>query len=50
MEEGYDFDMYGINKQIKSERLSEHFSNGILFHNQLKLSFFKMAPAFAQEQ
>lgn len=50
MKRGYDFGTYAMNKKIKLEQLSEHFSNGILFHNQLGLSFLEVAPAFFRER
>lgn len=50
MELGYDFETYAMYKKISSERLSEHFSHGIQFHNRMGLSFLKMAVAFFRER
>lgn len=50
MESGYDFGIYAMYREISSERLSEHFSHGIQFHNKIGLSFLNMAPAFFRER
>lgn len=49
MEPDYDFETYVINKKIPSQSLSNHFSDGIQFHNNLVLSFLNMAPSFFYE-
>lgn len=50
MEPGYDFGTYAMNKKIPSQSLSNHFSGGIQFHNNLGLSFLNMAPSFFYER